>query len=161
MMKVETIHSELPLESVDPEEIELLLKRSGLEQRGGRKDLYSRWVTPDTGEGSSYVNSFIVPLNRNMADYTELMSSLISNLDTLALCGNDAIRDMLERLVLPRMDEYRFRKEIPAQGGTIPCNSGEDLFAAAHGVLIAEAKSQQTGEDITVRGSQGFGSSGK
>lgn len=156
-MKVEAIRSDLPLGSVDPEEVALLLKRYGLEQRGGRQDLYSRWVVPLPGMGeSARVDSLILPLNQRMADYEELLSDLISRLDQLALRGNEAVRDILERLILPRKDEYKFRKETRAQGGTIPWTAGEDLFAAARGILVAGAKARVSPEAYFGNRNSGF-----
>lgn len=140
-MKIQIDGVEMDIESIDPREVATLLSRSGWAQRGGRENAYTRWILASE-EQSAHPATVILPLDRAMQDYTDLLTDSLSTLTLLASQGNQPVQLALARLTQAPGDELRFRKNVETIRGAVPWPTGEDLFAAARGILVAGAKTR-------------------
>lgn len=76
---------------VDPDRLVARLHDAGWETAGGRDGVYARLTWPGTG------GTLVVPLNRAMGDYVDLMAAVLIELEWAAERGRAAAR-ILDRL---------------------------------------------------------------
>lgn len=135
-----------PLNSLNPALVDPLslinsLRQIGFRDAGGRPGLYERLTIPGVNDGHRR-RLIIVPLNREMADFTELMSDALRQISTLEISVPSSA--ILTKTSLPTGDAYRFRRAEAEIGGSIPWLAGEELYTGARGVLLAGAKARVT-----------------
>lgn len=140
-MSEPTDRSDLAIDDINPDHVNLLLEQTGWERRGGRPGSYSRWVLP-TVAGVTEPASVIIPLDRRNADFTELLEEALSRLRQLASTHRPWAMPVLRELTHAPGDELRFRKNIPTTRGAVPWSAGEELFSGARGILVAGAKAR-------------------
>jgi hypothetical protein len=129
----------IDLATVDPERLVLLLSNAGWEPSGGQPGLYARLRDRTENRGSETARaSVIVPLDRRMADFSELLSQAITLLS--AMTTTSVARVVADLSILPG-DEIKFRKERHTVHGAVPWSVGEQLISSGREALLAAAKS--------------------
>ena len=131
-------------DQVDPERLSLLLVRHGWVPRGGRPGLYTRYALEPNDEASTsgFATSLLLPLNREMADYEDLLRVVLDQLTRLAPIHKAAAEEVLDGLRVIPGDEVRFRKETTTVRGTVPWPIGEELVVSSRDTLLAAAKAR-------------------
>jgi hypothetical protein len=126
-------------DQVDPDRLALLLTRNGWIHRGGRPGLYSRWVFQDDPDLS---HRLIVPLDRQRADYEDLVREVLAELATMASEYGPQVAHVLNSLIQAPGDEIKFRKLTATVRGAVPWPTGEELVISSKNALLAAAKSR-------------------
>lgn len=127
-------------ERINDERLVRILSQAGWNNFGGRAGLYSRW-RPPAGDES---RGIIVPSDKGMADYVELLREAIAGALSLTKGDTSKVLMKLARYDQAPGDEIRFRKIAETVGGAIRWNTGAELFDSARTALIASAKSRKS-----------------
>lgn len=128
--------SSLANERVDPARLAAVLENLGWPLAGEREGSYKRFHAPNRAHTDRW--SLLVPMNREAADYSELMAAALDDLQT-------SLPDVWVDLISPRLlaapsDAFRFVKETSAPSGLIAWSEGEELIESARATLLAGAK---------------------
>ena len=117
-----------------PARVAALLTRLGWEQYGGQRGLYSRWRLGGNGI------RLILPLDRDTADFQDLLTQAIFKLAT-----QTSREDLLTRALSQNLradDLIRFSKDVSTVAGAVPWPIGREIVGAAEEALLAAAKTR-------------------
>lgn len=120
---------------LSPDRIVSVLRRCGWKLYGGRADIYTRWRVSEEQDAAS----ILLPLDRRMADFSELLRQAVRALSKADPVAENLLRRMVESANSPG-DAIRFRKETTRTSGTIAWPEGESLISSARLALLASAK---------------------
>lgn len=127
------------LETIQPSDLEAVLRSLGWQPEGGIPNLASQWLKlDDPGEPN-----VLVPLNRAMADYRIRLWEALRELERIHGDQGDMI---ITNLLLPGLDEVTNEKEESTIAGSIPWTVGEKQIVGFREMLTASAKAAEVKE---------------
>jgi hypothetical protein len=127
------------IDTIQPADLEAVLRSLGWRPEGGIPNLASQWLKyDDPGEPS-----VLVPLNRNLADYTSRLWEALRELERV---HGDQSELIITNLLLPGLDEVTNEKEESTIAGSIPWTIGEKQILGFREILTASAKAAEVKE---------------
>jgi hypothetical protein len=127
------------LESIQPVEVESVLRSLGWEPSGGVPNLASQWLKQDEPNEPSVM----VPLDRTLGDYRRRMIEALRELERIHGEQGD---QLIVQLLLPGVDEVVNQKEESTIAGSIPWTAGENQITGFREILVASAKAAEVKE---------------
>ena len=127
------------LETIQPTDLEAVLRSLGWQAEGGVPNLASQWLKTDDPSTPSVV----VPLNRQLGDYKVRMWEALRELERVHGDQGDRI---ITNLLLPGLDEVVNEKDEATVAGSIPWMAGERQITGFREILVACAKATEVKE---------------